>query len=333
MKKIIIIAITLLFFLTGCNSSNSEGNQNDDVSNNTEQDNSFNKENITIKTINFNKENMRPIVLETSNIKVCFNRFSYANSKTVYCIEYIVENNTNVDIEVVLTDVVVNGYDVSTSLGKTVVKPGHKANCDSSVWQKKIDETGESQWNVIEGVIEISKDDDGEVLYSIPVVFDKECWEYEEDYAKNNPIKPVVSTDLNKIPNNTIVISSKNLKPALVDEKDVKASVSSFGYANGKTVFKINFSLDNKSEEKLRIVLTDVVIDGYDVPTTTGMIVVEPGHKAICDSSVWQKEMNKVGIDEWIVLKGTVEIRKGFWGDTLYSIPVVIYRDAWASVK
>ena len=291
------------------------------------------KEDVVIETIHFSTENMRPTVLETSDIRVRFNKFSYANSKTVFGVNFTVENETDEEISVVLTDVTVNGYDVSTSTGKTLVEPGHKAICDSSLWQKEIDETGESKWDSIEGVIEVREGYWGDVLYSIPVIIDKSCWEYEEEYAENNPITPIVSSDLTEIPEGAIIISSENLYPVLFENDGVKAAVSAYGYANGKTVFEIDFTFENNTDKDLNIVLTDVIIDGYDISSSTGKTLVEAGHKAVCDSSVWLRDMKEVGINDWIVLKGTVEIREGYLGDALYSIPVVIYRNAWTSTN
>lgn len=298
----------------------------------TQKPESSEKEDVDIETIHISMDNMRPTILETSTIKVRFNKFGYANNKTVFDVNFIVENETDEEISVVWTDVTVNGYDVPTSTGKTIVEPGHKANCESSVWQDEIDETGESKWNVIEGVIEIRKSYLGDVLYSVPVTIDKACWEYEEEYAKDNPITPIVSSDLAEVPEDAIVISADNLYPILVAEEGVTATVSGYGYANGKTVFDINFAMENNTDEDLSIVLTDVVVDGYDISTSTGKTLVEAGHKAVCDSSVWLRDMEEVGINDWIVLKGTVEIRGDYWGDAVYSIPVVIYRNAWTSV-
>lgn len=297
----------------------------------TQQTESTTKEDVDIKTIHMSPDNMRPTILETSDIKVHFNRFSYANGETVFEVNFIVENDTDEEISVLLTDVIVNGYDVSTSTGKTLVKPGHKANCDSSVWQESIDETGESEWDTIEGVIEVRKGYWDDILYSIPVVIDKACWEYEGEYSKNNPIDPVVSSDLTEIPEGATVISEENLYPKLVKEDDVTATVSDYSYANEKTVFEINFTMENNTDEDLEIFLTDVVVDGYDISTSTGITLVKAGHKAVCDSSVWLQDMEEVGINDWIVLKGTVKISEGYWDDPLYSIPVVIYRNAWKS--
>jgi hypothetical protein len=89
--------------------------------------------------------------------------------------------------------------------------------------------------------------------------------------------------------------------------------------------------MENNTNEDLSIVLTDVIVDGYDISTSTGKTLVEAGHKAVCDSSVWLRDMKEVGINDWIVLTGVVEIREGYWGDALYTIPVVIYRNAWTS--
>lgn len=284
-------------------------------------------------TIHMTTENMRPIILETPTIKVRFNKFSYANSKTVFSVNFIVENHSNEEINVLLTDVTVNGYDVSTSTGKSLVESGHKANCSSSVYQNDIDETGESEWNTIEGAIEIRKGYWGDILYSIPVIIDKSCWEYEEEYAVNNPITPIISSDLDEIPEGLIIISSENLYPVLVEEDNLFAAVSSFGYANGKTVFKINFKMENNSAEDYSIILTDVIVDGYDISTSTGKTLVEAGHKAVCDSSIWLRDMQEVGINDWVVLSGVIKIRKGYWGDAVYSIPVVIYRNAWMTAS
>lgn len=288
-------------------------------------------EDVVIETIHMSTENMRPTILETDSIKVRLNKFSYANSETVFGVNFIVENDSDKEIDVVLTDVRVNGFDVSTSTGKSLVEPGHKANCDSSVWQDDIDETGESEWDVIEGVVEIREGYWGDALYSVPVVIDKVCWEYEEEYAENNPGTPIEPSDLAEIPEGAIVISSENLYPVFIEENGVTAAVSAYGYANSKTVFEINFTLENNTDEDLSIVLTDVVVDGYDISTSTGKTLVEAGHKAVCDSSVWLRDMKEVGINDWIVLTGTVEIREGYWGDAIYSFPVVIYQNAWTS--
>lgn len=291
------------------------------------------REEVVIEAIHMSVDNMRPTILETSDINVRFNKFGYANGETVFKVNFIVENETNEDISVVLTDVTVNGYDVSTSTGNTLVEPGHKANCDSSVWQNDIDETGESEWDVIEGTVEIREGYWGDALYSVPVIIDRACWEYEEEYAQSNPMPTIASTDLEVLPDDATVMSSDNLYPVLIEEDGVIAAVSSYDYANGKTVFEVKFSMENNTDKELSIVLTDVIVDGYDISTSTGNTLVEPGHKAICDSSVWLRDMEEVGIKDWIVLKGTVEIREGYWGDALYSIPVVIYRDAWGSAK
>lgn len=290
-------------------------------------------EDVIIETIHMSTDNMRPTIFETSTIKVRLNEFGYSNNKTVFDTNFIVENDSNEEINVVLTDVIINGYDISASVGKTLVEPGHKSICECSVWQDNIDETGESEWDVMEGVIEISVGHGGDALYSIPVIIDKACWEYEEEYAENNPIAPIVSSDLVEIPEGAIVISSENLYPVLVDENNITATVSSYGYANGKTVFEINFTMENNTTEDLSISLTDVIVDGYDISTSIGNTLVEAGHKAVCDSSIWLDDMEEVGINDWIVLKGTVEISEGYWGDTVYSIPVVIYRNAWNNAE
>ena len=92
-----------------------------------------------------------------------------------------------------------------------------------------------------------------------------------------------------------------------------------------------DITLENNTGEDLSIALTNVIVDGYDISTSTGTSLVESGHKAVCDSSVWLRDMEEVGINDWVVLQGTVEISEGYWGDAVYSIPVVIYRNAWTS--
>ena len=309
-------------------SSQSDGIMDDD---NQSQDTQVSE--ITLDTVHMSKDNMRPVLIETPEIVARFNRFSYANGKSVFGLNFILENNSTNDISIVLKDVTINGFDIPTSQGTTMVEPGHKANCDSSVWQKEIDKTGVSEWDVINGVIVVRKDYYGDTLYSIPVIIDKACWEYEEEYEKNNPTKPVSVTDIENAPDDAIVLSINNLYPTLVDENGIKLTINSYGYANSKTVFKVNLFLENNSDKDLTVSLSDVVINGFDISTSTDLTKIEPGHKAISDASVWLKEMKEVGIYDWSVLQGTVVIREGFWGDSLYSIPVVIYKNAWESVK
>lgn len=289
---------------------------------------SENEEAISIEPIHMSTDNMRPTIIENDGISIRTSSFTTENAGDVFIINFLVENNTDREIDINLSNVTINGFDIFAS-GYIGVEPGHKANCDVCIWQDDIDETGESEWDVIEGTIEVIDWNEDEVLHSIPVIVDKECWEYEEEYAENNPITPVISSDLNEIPDGAIVISSDNLYPDIYEQDGISASVNSYEYGNGETVFLINFMVENNTSEDISIGLTDVVIDGYDIPAINGIIPVETGHKAVCDSSVWLRDMRKVGIEDWVVLEGNIQIRDGYWENVIYSAPIVIYREAW----
>ena len=288
---------------------------------------------VTMPEVHLSVENMRPILIDEKGIKVSISGFGYANDKTVYQIKFLFENGSDKDISVSLTSAVVNGIDVSTSQGKSLVEAGHKSVCDSSVWESEIEEAGITEWTTIEGVVEIREDYYGDVMYKIPVIVDKACWENEEAYLLEHPQKVTESTDEIDAEDDVIILSSDNLYPVILEKDGIKLSINSYGYANSKTVYELKFMLENDTETDISVVLTDVVIDGFDISTSQGKSLVESGHKAVCDSSVWQRDLDEVGISDWSVLKGNIEIRKDYFGDTLYLLPVVIYKNAWESTN
>lgn len=288
---------------------------------------------VVCDTINLTVDNMRPILVEDDLCNVYFNSFGYANGKSVFKTYFLLENNSDMDISVTLTDVVVDGFDISTSQGKSLVGPGHKALCDSSVWEKDLEEAGITEWTYMEGVVVVRQDFFGETLFSIPVVIDKACWEYEETYSAENPVTVIEPSDLTTIPDNAIVLSSDNLNPTIIDSDGIVASIASYSYANGGSVFELNITVENNTDQEIGVLLTDVIVEGYEISTSQGNVVVDSGHKAICESSVWQKDLDPVGITDWIVLTGNIEIREGYFGDTLHTIPVVIYKSAWTATN
>lgn len=286
-----------------------------------------------IDPVNITTENMRPTLLDNSDVRLSINSFTYANSKSIYELNIQFENNSNQNLAVLLTDVIVDGYDISTSQGKTTVSPGNKAICNSSILERDLQDAGITEWDTAEGVIEVRQGIFGKALYSVPVTLEKSCWEYDEEYTANNPLPVIAPSDLTDIPTDSIVISADNLNPTLLDESGITVSVTSFEYANNKTVYEINFALENSTEQDISISLNNVVVEGYEISTSEGKSMAEAGHKAVCDSSIWQRDMDQFGLNDWIVLKGTVTIREGYWGDVLYQIPVVIYKDAWTATN
>ena len=285
-----------------------------------------NKEN-RLDTVIVDENNMRPIFIDDKAIKVSLNSFSYANNETVYGLNILLENRSDKTVSVVLTDVEIDSFEISTSQGKMAVSPGHSAICYSTVWQKNIDEAGIQDWSELAGTILVREDYFGEPIYSVPVIIKRSCWEYEKTFHDTS-FKPVAPTKA-EAPDGAVVLSSKNATPILLEQDGVRLSINSFSTSNSGTVFKINFLLENGTDEDMSVVLTDVVINGYEISTSQGKMMVSAGKKAVCDSSIWEKDLKLAHIEEWTELQGTILVRKDYFGEELFSIPVIIYKDVW----
>ena len=70
-------------------------------------------------------DNMRPVFVDTDALTVRLNSFYYSNNETVYGLHFLLENRSEQTASVVLTDVVVDGFGNSTSIGKCMVASGH----------------------------------------------------------------------------------------------------------------------------------------------------------------------------------------------------------------
>ena len=73
-------------------------------------------------------------------------------------------------------------------------------------------------------------------------------------------------TQLDKVPEGMVVIDASNPAPILVDQDGVRVSINAFSTSNSGTYFKVNFLLDNQSEQEVGVVLADVLINGYEMP-------------------------------------------------------------------
>lgn len=280
--------------------------------------------------VNLNAENMYPVLIDTNGVKASIIGYSYANNKSVFELDMLFENNTADELSIRLVDVIVDGFDISTTIGRVLVDAGHKAICDSSVWEKKLKEAGITEWAEIEGRIVIANGYWGEELYSIPITIAKECWETEDAGSVSKPVI-VSSPEDTIIPSGALEISKDNLHPSIYDNDGIVVSVQNYSYANAKSVFQINMIFDNQTDQELAVMLTDVVVNGFDLSSSTGKATVDAGHKAVCDSSIWKKNMTPLGINDWEYLTGIITVRKGLFGDRIIEVPVVIYKNAWES--
>ena len=282
-----------------------------------------------LDTVIVDEDNMRPIFVDDEAVTVSLNSFAYANNETVYGLNILLKNRSDKTVSAVLTKVEIDGFEISTSQGKTTVSPGHSAVCYSSIWKDKIDEAGIQDWSELSGTILVREDYFGEALYSVPVVIKRSCWEREKTFQDTSytPVPPAKA----EAPENAVVLSLDNPTPLLLEQDGIRLSINSFSTANRGTVFEINFLLENGTEEDISVVLKDIVINGYEISASQGKTMVAAGKKAICDSNVWEKDLELAHIEEWTELQGTIVVRKDYFGEELYSIPVVIQKSVWTN--
>ena len=282
-----------------------------------------------LDTVIVDEDNMRPIFVDDEAVTVSLNSFAYANNETVYGLNILLKNRSDKTVSAVLTKVEIDGFEISTSQGKTTVSPGHSAVCYSSIWKDKIDEAGIQDWSELSGTILVREDYFGEALYSVPVVIKRSCWEREKTFQDTSytPVPPAKA----EAPENAVVLSPDNPTPLLLEQDGIRLSINSFSTANRGTVFEINFLLENGTEEDISVVLKDIVINGYEISASQGKTMVAAGKKAICDSNVWEKDLELAHIEEWTELQGTIVVRKDYFGEELYSIPVVIQKSVWTN--
>ena len=273
-------------------------------------------------------DNMRPVFVDTDALTVRLNSFYYSNSETVYGLHFLLENRSEQTASVVLTDVVVDGFEISTSIGKCMVASGHSAICDSLIWQDWMDEAGVGNWTQLRGTVLVREDRFGQILYSIPVVIQRDCWELEKTYVDTS-FETVPITQLDKVPEGMVVIDASNPAPILVDQDGVRVSINAFSTSNSGTYFKVNFLLDNQSEQEVGVALADVLINGYEMPVYQGKTTAAPGNKAICDCGFQEQDMEIAHMEGWVELTGRVLVRKDGYGEELFSIPVLIRKDVW----
>ena len=279
----------------------------------------------TFKSIDVSPDNMRPVFVDTDSVKVSMNSFDYANNGSVFKMYFLVENNSDESISVSLEDVDINNYEISNYEGKTIVDAGHKAICDSSIWQDDIDEVHIETWDSFTGIVSVS-DSDFNIIYQTPITVQKSCWEAKKKYTDNSP--SVEEAEI-KPDNDVLVISGDNNSPVLYDDENCTVTLDSFTTANSGTVYKINFLLENKSAGDVSVQLEDVVLNGYEFSTSHGKSLVSAGKSALCDSSLWQNNLDRAHIDKWKAFYANVVIRHDYYGDEIATIPVVIYKEVW----
>ena len=122
-KSISILLVMAMFFvMCGCGTNLKTADTEDSK---IEESSEKVSGEVTMPEVHLSVENMRPILIDEKGIKVSISGFGYANDKTVYEIKFLFENSSDKDISVSLTSAVVNGVDVSTSQGKSLVEAGH----------------------------------------------------------------------------------------------------------------------------------------------------------------------------------------------------------------
>ena len=126
-----------------------------------------------------------------------------------------------------------------------------------------------------------------------------------------------------------IHISLENPYPVLYDKNGIKVSVNSFSYSNSKTVYKIVFLIENGSEDDVIATLSDVVINNFEISSSTSMDTVSAGKNGVTESSVWQKDLDEVKITDWESLSANVKISNGLFADAMDKIPVIVDKECW----
>lgn len=283
----------------------------------------------TQATMTLSTNNMRPTLVDDTDVRIAVHSFTYGNGKSVYSFNVLFENYTDKKLYLMLVDVVIDGFDIPTTYGKMFVDAGQRAICSSSIWEKDLKVAGITDWSHLDGFIEVREESSGNALYTVPIKIEKACWEYEGIYSQENSIQEIIPTGKINIPQDAAILSEDNPTPLIFDTDNIKISASSYEYDNSKTIYQINFVLDNQSNNDLNLNLTDVVIEGFEISTTFENNVVKSNHKAVCSVFLRQKDLNGVGIKDWVVLSGKIELRKDWGGKILYTIPVVIYKNAW----
>ena len=133
-----------------------------------------------IEPMHVSLENPYPVVYDKNGIKVSINSFGYANSKTVYKMVFLIENDSKDEVIATLSDVEINDFEISTSASLNNVSAGKKGTTDSSIWQRDLDEVKITEWSSFSGNIKISNGLFTDAIDIIPVIVDKECWTLAE---------------------------------------------------------------------------------------------------------------------------------------------------------
>lgn len=279
----------------------------------------------TFKSIDVSPDNMRPVFVDTDSVKVSMHSFDYANDGTVFELFFRVENNSNETISVTLEDVEIDDYEISTATAKTIVDAGHNAICDSTLWQEDIDDAHIEDWDSFSAMVCVC-DSDYNVVYQTPITVQKSCWEAEKTYTDD--YAPVKEKEI-EIEDGVIVISADNDSPIIYDGDECFVAIDSFPSSDGAPDYETDILLENKSNKVISVRLENIVINDYEISYSVAKSYVKPGNKGICDSSIWNEDLDRAHIDKWSALSANVVIRWDYDGDEIASIPVVIYKEVW----
>lgn len=148
-----------------------------EVSENTEESATAEQ---SVEPIHLSVENPYPVVYDKNGIKVTINSFSYSNNKTVYKMTFLIENGTDNDVTVSLSDVDIDNFEISSTTSMNSVSAGKNGTMDSSIWQDSLDEVNITEWSSFNANIEISNGLFSDAIDKIPITVDKECWTLAE---------------------------------------------------------------------------------------------------------------------------------------------------------
>ena len=293
------------------------------ISNGDQVNDDWDSESVA-KEVHLSADNMHPFLIDSQDLKLKITSYTYSNGTDVLLINYLVENNTESKLYIKMDNTLIDGIRIQFPIGPLTVNPGHKGSGDGSIWEDYIKKAGISDWSVLQGDITVCDTTDYDVLYSVKIRVDKACWDNEVLLAEPLPQQVVDPTE--KPHNeNAVVLSAQSPNPVLLDRNGIKLAVYSCEIEQGSW-YTINFLLDNQTQKNLTLCMADAVAHRCEIPAL-GQNHVESGQRSLCQIFIIQDYLDEFGLKDWSFVEANAQIKDDAGGT--YSIPIVIYRDAW----
>lgn len=137
------------------------------------------------------------------------------------------------------------------------------------------------------------------------------------------------ASDVEKKEIEPIHISLDNPNPVVYDKDGIKVSVSTFGYSNGKSVYKVVFLIENGSDHDVIATLSDVEINNFEISSSTSMKAVSAGKNGTTNASIWQKKLDEANITDWTSFSANVALKEGVWSSAFDKVPVTVDKECW----